>query len=70
MKYVSKSMNTEFRAIMDRRSNPKTVSLRKVNKNGKLGAAREYRMFGSESCAEDVIARLESNNPGSFWKLA
>lgn len=70
MMYVTKSTNTEFHAILERRSNIKTVTLRKVLKSGKLGAEREYQMFGCEKCAEDVIARLEKLNPGSFWKLA
>ena len=39
-------------------------------KSGKLGAASEYRLYGSEKTAEDVITRLENNNPGSRWVVA
>lgn len=70
MKYVSKSMNVEFRAIQARRSTPKTVLLCKVLKSGKLGVAREEHLYGSETSAEDVIARLEKLNPGSHWVKA
>lgn len=67
MKYVTKSTNTEFKAIMNRRSSVKTVSLRRILKSGKPGAAHEYKLYGSESTAEDVIKRLEKNNIGDRW---
>ena len=69
MKYVTKSMNPEFQAIMSRHR-PTTVTLRRVLKSGKLGKPFEAPLFGSETTAEDVIARLERNNPGSTWVKA
>lgn len=72
MKYVTKSTNTEFNAIMSRRSNhnPDTVALCKVLKSGKPGKPVQYKMYGNEKTAADVIARLEKNNPGSYWLVA
>lgn len=67
MKYVTKSMNIEFRAIMNKRINKNSVVLCKVLKNGKLGSPIHYEMFGNEKTAEDVIKRLEVNNNGSKW---
>lgn len=68
MKYVTKNTSTEFHAIMKRRSNPKTVTLCRILKNGNPGKPREYRLYGSgEKTAEDVIKRLESLNPGDHW---
>ena len=57
----------KFQAIMERRSSVKTVSLRRILKSGKPGAAIEYRLYGAEKTAEDVIKRLEGNNPGDHW---
>lgn len=48
----------------------KTVILAKILKSGKTGKPREYELFGSEKTAEDVISRLEKNNPGSHWVKA
>lgn len=70
MKYVTKSMNTEFNAIMNRRSNPKTVTLCKILKSGKPGKPFEATLYGSEKTAEEAIARLEKNNPGQHWVKA
>lgn len=67
MTTVTKSMNTEFQAIMRRRSTPKTVTLRRVLKSGKLGKPYETELYGSETTAAEAIARLEKNNPGSHW---
>lgn len=67
MKYVTKSTNTEFKAIMARRSNPKGVMLSRILKSGKLGKPAFYRFYGNESTAQDVINRMESNNPGDHW---
>ena len=68
-KYVTHNTSTEFHAIMSRRSHKKTVTLRRILKSGKPGAAMEYEMY-SDKTAEDVIARLEQNNPGDHWVLA
>lgn len=70
MKYVTKSMNTEFQAIMSRRSTPKTVVICKILKSGKPGKPFEATLYGSETTAEEVIARLEKNNPGQHWVKA
>lgn len=67
MKYVTKSMNTEFQAIMSRRSNPKTVTICKILKSGKPGKPYQTELYGSEKTASDVISRLEKNNPGQHW---
>lgn len=67
MKYVSRSTNTEFRAIMERRSNPKGVMLCRVLKSGKLGKPQFNRFYGGEKTAQDVINRLEKLNAGSRW---
>ena len=67
MKYVTKSTNTEFKAIMARRSNPKGVMLCRILKSGKLGKPSFNQFYGSESTAAEVIARLEKNNPGDHW---
>lgn len=67
---INKSTNTEFKAILSRRSNPKTVTLRKVLKSGKLGKPFEATLYGSENTPEEVISRLEKNNPGSHWVAA
>ena len=67
MKYVTKSTNTEFKAILARRSNPKGVMLSRILKSGKAGRPQFYQFYGSESTAQDVINRMESNNPGDHW---
>lgn len=69
MKYVTKSMNPEFQAIMNRH-HPATVTLRPVLKSGKLGKPFEAVLYGSEITAEEAIARLEQNNPGRTWVKA
>ena len=67
MKYVTKSTNTEFKAIMARRDNPKGVMLSCILKSGKAGKPAFYKFYGSESTAQDVIDRMERNNPGNHW---
>lgn len=67
MKYVTKPTNTEFRAIMARRSNPKGVMLCKILKSGKLGKPQFNQFYGGEKTAQEVITRLEKNNPGQHW---
>lgn len=67
MKYVTKSTNTEFKAILSRRSNPKGVMLSRILKSGKAGRPQFYQFYGSERTAQDVINRMESNNPGNRW---
>lgn len=64
---LNKSTNVEFRAIMARRSTVKTVQLRAILKSGKPGAIHEYKTYGSEKTAADVIERLEKLNPGKHW---
>lgn len=67
MKYVTKSTNTEFKAIMARRSNPKGVMLCRILKSGKLGKPQFNQFYGGEKTAQEVITRLEKNNPGQHW---
>lgn len=67
MMYVTKSMNTEFNAIMSRRSNPKSVMICRILKSGKPGKPYAETLYGSETTAQDVINRLEAFNPGSHW---
>ena len=67
MKYVTKSTNTEFNAIMARRSNPKGVMLCRILKSGKPGKPSFNQFYGGEKTAQEVIARLEKNNPGQHW---
>lgn len=68
MMYVTKNTSADFNAILNRRSKSKrTVTLSRILKNGKLGKPTSYDLYGSEKNAQDVIARLESNNPGSKW---
>ena len=71
MKYVTKSTNSEFHAIMAKRHNSKNdVQLRPILKSGKPGAVRTYKMFGAEKTAQDVIDRLMRLNPGCAWVQA
>lgn len=67
MKYVTKSTNTEFYAIMARRSNPKGVMLSQILKSGKPGKPTFYQFYGCEKTAQEVIDRMENNNPGKHW---
>lgn len=70
MKYVTKSTNVEFRAIMDRRSNKKFVSISYIKKNGEPSKPRDYQLYGGEKTVEDVIARLTRNNPDTVFVAA
>ena len=69
MKYVTRNTSVEFYALQARRSSKakKTVTLCRILKSGKPGKPREYDLFWSEKTAADVIARLESYNPGDRW---
>ena len=68
MKYVTKNTTTEFRAILARRQGtPKGVTLSRILKSGKPGKPQFYSMLGCENTAQDVINRLEKNNPGDHW---
>lgn len=68
MKYVTRSTNTEFKAIMARRmGTPKGATLSRILKSGKPGKPTFYKFYGSESTAQEVITRLEKNNPGDHW---
>ena len=59
-----------FTAIQNRRSAPKkTVILQRLLKSGKWGKPTEYEMWNDKT-AEEVIARLERNNPGDTWRIA
>ena len=71
MMYVTKSTSADFKAILNRRSNStkskQTVTLSRILKNGKPGKPNVYELYGCEKTAQDVIARLEKNNPGCKW---
>lgn len=68
MKYVTKSTNTEFHAIMARRSGkPSGFYLCKILKNGKPGKPMFCRAYSSEKTAQELINTLERYNPGSHW---
>lgn len=67
MKYVTKSTNIEFKAIMARRNNLKGVMLSRLLKSGKLGKPQFYQFYGGEKTAQEVIERLQKNNPSSIW---
>lgn len=67
MKYVTKSTNTEFKAILARRSNPKGVMLSRLLKSGKPGRPQFYQFYGGEKTAQEVIERIQNNNPGDIW---
>ena len=67
MKYVTKSTNTEFRAIMARRANPQGVMLSRILKSGKPGKPQFYQFYGAEKTAQEVIERMMRNNPGNTW---
>lgn len=65
---MMKSTNTEFQAILARRrGTPKGVMLSRILKSGKPGKPTFYQFFGCEHSAQDVINRMESNNPGDKW---
>lgn len=53
-----------------RRSNLTIVTLQRKLKSGKWGKPCEHKLFGCEKTAEEVIARLERNNPGDTWRIA
>lgn len=55
------------KALMDRRSNPRTVTLSKILKSGKPGKPQTYTLYGTEKTAQEVISRLERYNPGCHW---
>lgn len=67
MKYVTKSTNTEFKAILARRSNIEGVMLSRILKSGKPGKPQFYQFYGGEKTAQEVIERMQNNNPGNTW---
>lgn len=70
MKYVAKSTNQEFLALMERRSTKKGAFLCRIKKDGTPGKATYYEYYGAEKTPEDAIARLQKLNPGNRWILA
>lgn len=63
-----KYSNNDFHAILARRrSNIKGVMLSRILKSGKPGKPSFYQFFGCEHSAEDVIRRMERNNPGQTY---
>jgi hypothetical protein len=68
MKVTRTTLNTLQKIRHER--NKKVVTLQRLLKSGKWGKACEYEFFGCEKTAEEVIARLERNNPGDIWRIA
>lgn len=65
---LMKSTNTEFYAIMDRRAGtPNGAMISRITKTGKPGKPAFFRFFGTETTAQEVIIRLERNNPGQKY---
>lgn len=63
-----KYSNNDFHAILARRrSNIKGVMLSRILKSGKPGKPSFYQFFGCEHSVEDVIRRMERNNPGQTY---
>lgn len=62
---------TTFNMLQQNRAkeHKKTVTLQRKLKSGKWGKPMEYDMRNNKT-AEEVIARLESNNPGDTWRIA
>lgn len=61
----------QFEAIYNRRKGtPRGYMLSCIRKDGKPGKPMFHDAMGCENCAEDVIARLEGNNPGRHWVVA
>lgn len=68
MTFTNSGNKYKFAAIQERHNSGRNiVYLRQILKSGKPGAAREYRMYGGEKTAQDVIDRLEKLNPGTRW---
>lgn len=69
---MMKVTRTTFNMIQQNRAkaNKKTVTLQRKLKSGKWGKPAEHEFFGGEKTAEEVIARLERNNPGCTWRVA
>lgn len=63
-----KYSNNDFHAILARRrSNIKGVMISRILKSGKPGKPQFYEFFGCEHSVEDVIRRMERNNPGQTY---
>lgn len=62
--------NSDFTAIMQRRSKRTGFMLCRLLKDGSLGKPSFYQTFGSEKTPEEIIHRLEANNPGCKWVKA
>ena len=67
-KMMQKTLNVEFRAIQSRRAGEaKGAMICRELKSGKLGKPFFVQFIGAEKNAQDVIARMESNNPGNKY---
>lgn len=69
---MMKVTKTTFNMLQQNRAkaNKKTIALQRKLKSGKWGKPTEYEFFGGEKTAEEVISRLERNNPGNTWRVA
>lgn len=55
----------KFKAIMERRSNKRTVRIQAMSKDGTWGKACEYETYGNET-DEQVVERLTKLNNKAF----
>lgn len=64
---MMKVTNSTFGQLMANRKATRTVTLRRIRKDGTLGAPKQYERFGNEETAQNVIDRLQKLNPGTTW---
>ena len=64
---MMKVTNTTFGMLAANRREKRMVELRRIRKDGTPGKVTKYERNGVEKTAQDVIARLESLNPGTKW---
>lgn len=65
---MMKSTNTEFRAIMARRSGtPNGAMISRILKSGKPGKPFFVAYLWNESTVQDVINRMEKQNSGTTY---
>ena len=67
MKMIKKG---PMRLRAEERARERQVWLTRKLKSGGWGKPRAYDLFGHEKNANDVIARMERNNPGDTYREA
>ena len=70
MKVTNRTFGMMAANRRENRLNSNGVRLCRILKNGKPGKPTLYEKLSGEQTAADVIARLESLNPGSKWTEA